>query len=799
MRRPSIACRQAVQSLQSPRLQHIWISDELLSSTLHQFFPSPCPHQKRHGSHVPGPLEARRRAAKRRMTVSANFYPQDIFPSSFNLGALFGFRSNPNQPSWRYEPPSPRIATEPLSPAWDITVPQPTPDPPNQTPAPPTSPNSSLREAAYSFPQSLAHLFGEPGTSARDGVKLEETTRTIVAEEPMQTINVESNTCFETFRARITVANKLADAKKHIFLAMAFQECCPAPSNVWVYTALAIRHLLELGWDPKPILEQDSISSLSAPLVYSGVARDLLLCLKEVLVRYPHCSKDIYQVHLKLAQSNIMARRSYTKHDDSMLLMLVRDLWHTAHMQSSKYEDSTIHLLCSVVSKVRCRFRRRQLHSILSNITQMEQNINHLIIRNAWDDSERINCGAHVLSCLPGKLLFSHIPTITLNFAKAATRQAHKPNPKSHRRIRNWLQVLDQLDLIRAPRARSSLNMAITWLAKHSFAHRSIDEDRTQILVSALRLKASRAGALDRASKEKVEHILHNFELQAEHSDTTPDALFGMLMSELQKQKLPHEPLARMIIDLLVRHGGLKDIFAFLQALHRLGLTMANTKSIHKLLKRKAATIRRSSVVTQKARQQRAYILQISQKIVKVLSRISSVSKHLKPELNSLQAEQQFRHILDRAQADHALPLQYRNININISPTERVYLIHQLAHQYSLDNTRSQRDAWRAIFYHYKHLEQHSLPIGPLFTKAVTRISITRPLSENRFVSAKRLIWVCQLVARVEGEEVAQKIETNFWHWRGDLIRYSKGVFVGGGGDTRDRVRVGRMKALGLI
>jgi hypothetical protein len=39
------------------------------------------------------------------MTVSANFYPQDSFPSSFNLGALFGFRSNP-QPSWRYEPPS---------------------------------------------------------------------------------------------------------------------------------------------------------------------------------------------------------------------------------------------------------------------------------------------------------------------------------------------------------------------------------------------------------------------------------------------------------------------------------------------------------------------------------------------------------------------------------------------------------------------------------------------------------------------------------------------------------------------
>jgi hypothetical protein len=39
------------------------------------------------------------------MTVSAGFYPTDVFPPSFNLGALFGFRASP-QPSWRYEPPS---------------------------------------------------------------------------------------------------------------------------------------------------------------------------------------------------------------------------------------------------------------------------------------------------------------------------------------------------------------------------------------------------------------------------------------------------------------------------------------------------------------------------------------------------------------------------------------------------------------------------------------------------------------------------------------------------------------------
>lgn len=112
--RPPIACRGAAQTLQSSPSQHIWISDQFLSSTLHRFLRTTCPHQKRHGSHVPGPLEARRRAAKRRMTASANFYPQESFPSSFDLSALFGFRSK-TQPSWRYEPPTPRADPEPLA------------------------------------------------------------------------------------------------------------------------------------------------------------------------------------------------------------------------------------------------------------------------------------------------------------------------------------------------------------------------------------------------------------------------------------------------------------------------------------------------------------------------------------------------------------------------------------------------------------------------------------------------------------------------------------------------------------
>jgi predicted RNA binding protein YcfA (HicA-like mRNA interferase family) len=103
------------------------------------------------------------------------------------------------------------------------------------------------------------------------------------------------------------------------------------------------------------------------------------------------------------------------------------------------------------------------------------------------------------------------------------------------------------------------------------------------------------------------------------------------------------------------------------------------------------------------------------------------------------------------------------------------------------------------MYYLYKYLQTYSLPMGPLFSKAIVRISIVRPLSENQFVSARRLIWVCHVVARVEGEDVVRKLEKDFWEWRGDLIKHAKSVYVGVGGHPQDKAHIGTMKRLGLI
>lgn len=57
----------------SQRARHVWISDALLKETFNRF----C-HHKRYGSNVPGPLEAQRRATKRKNTSLASPTPAGI-------------------------------------------------------------------------------------------------------------------------------------------------------------------------------------------------------------------------------------------------------------------------------------------------------------------------------------------------------------------------------------------------------------------------------------------------------------------------------------------------------------------------------------------------------------------------------------------------------------------------------------------------------------------------------------------------------------------------------------------------
>lgn len=102
-------CRSATTAAQS-----LWVSDSLLSEAFHRFVRvSQAEKQhRRHGSNIPGPLEARRRLARRRMGMTTLGTGSGVAPTDGEVGVLFGFGNLRGPPigsefekGWKYQAP----------------------------------------------------------------------------------------------------------------------------------------------------------------------------------------------------------------------------------------------------------------------------------------------------------------------------------------------------------------------------------------------------------------------------------------------------------------------------------------------------------------------------------------------------------------------------------------------------------------------------------------------------------------------------------------------------------------------
>ncbi|KAK5172935.1 uncharacterized protein LTR77_003057 [Saxophila tyrrhenica] len=95
-------------------LQHVWVTDEILAQAFHRIARVSHAH-RRHGSNVPGPLEARRRSSKRRMGMESIGHGAGPPPGA-DFGSLFGLgRATPPpdfERGWKWEAPIPRPLRE---------------------------------------------------------------------------------------------------------------------------------------------------------------------------------------------------------------------------------------------------------------------------------------------------------------------------------------------------------------------------------------------------------------------------------------------------------------------------------------------------------------------------------------------------------------------------------------------------------------------------------------------------------------------------------------------------------------
>lgn len=615
---------------------------------------------------------------------------------------------------------------------------------------------------------------------------------------------VDIGSCYQTFKARLLDASK-AGSDRRKSLIDAFHASCPAHPDAWIYNTKVLDHLAEIEWDPAPILSGRHMQSFAVPPIHALESAQMLDITGRILALFPHRVHYVHTLCVRMVEAALEAAEPLSTLRSNTLHGLVRLLWSTARLSRGNVKEPARQLLCAIANQAWGPVVDTLLRTICSDATKAEHHIRRLV-EQASMSSASFTAAEHVLGCIPGSRLSAWVPSITSTFARAVSKTSLSLNYASIQQMEHWLQLLQRVDIESGGHERSLLDNAIDSIARHTLARPKPCHFQARIILTALILKIFQPD-----NHEDVKALRMLQIVQSSTSSTLDDKVsfvdtVGSFLSRMRTAHLPYQPLAEAMLDTFAIHANPALVLQLSTVLEARRLTVSDTQVLREVIAGHISQLRvagdRLAAIQQ---DHNAFVMRTCERILQVLHRIRATTTTPTTNvdalsvLDELQSQRQFQHILGRAADCHALPLAYRNVSADVPAEQRVNLIHQIAHQHSTDNTRTCREAGRAMYYLYRYLRQNSLPIGPLFTKAVVRVYIVRPLSENRFVSARRLIWVCHLVADVEGEDVAKKIESAFWDWRGDLIKHSKDVYVAVGGDRHVKAHIGTMKRLGLI
>lgn len=599
----------------------------------------------------------------------------------------------------------------------------------------------------------------------------------------------EFEKCLEAFKATLATAQA-----GHRELGDVFVQHLPSAPSLWRYYAAVLEHLGQLGHDRKPFLARLLHSNgdlLRKTNAFEGASD----CAKfmEQLGSVSELQKVRDNILDIIAQMVLQAKNSTTEAHDVVILRLIE---HTGRNMSLKGRHRLLSAVLkrsyALASKLRQSPDKQLLLAHLAHPNRAQDVISSTV-RSIAQASCDIATAERALFYMPHQHLLWLISRVTPRLANLRTSRRESTG-STMRKSRSdvaqnldvWLQLLHRVDtkaktngaFLHAATASLARALGTVWSKKHAA------RVQQEYLIKALLLRLGIDADIPLTMNEPRQfHVL-----------------FGDVLLQLRTQPTDHTALLDLALPLITEHAGSIGLLRCLQTMEELGLPLSTHVDFDSLVANEIAMLQDSTAaLSQKQLQNRALIMQSCEKLLNTLDRMGHTLQARMVEVAALSGNRQFTNVLLHAKTTSALPLAFRDASTSLSLLDRVGLVHQLAVHYSQDTTRTQRATWRSIYYLYTYMKAHSLPVGPLFTKAVVQASITRPQAENQFVSARRLIWVCHLVARVEGDAAAARVEDQYWKWRGRLIGQSKRIYVGVGGNKHSKAHVGTLKRLRLI
>jgi len=713
------------------------------------------------------------------MTASAGFYPQDNPPPLFNFGALFGL-SPKSQTSYVYKPPSLRKQS-PLDSSTQTLDHVPNDESRDSI----TDGSSAEQNTTRYLPPAYANVT-EAWNKHTESAVTKHNACKVQAADVLSVGGQDFEDCLEAFKAGLATAkDSQAD------LDGVFMQHLPSTPLLWRYYAATLQHVCHQGHNPEPVLRcllQDNGHLLRRTSPFENVSHCAEFTERLGVIAQTDDAHGIFEM---LALMAVDADNSATEAHDLVILRLIE---HTSRHESLSLARKRSHALAS-------KLRPSTDNKLLISHFPYGKNVQHVIlstVRRVSEASCDFASAERALFYMPRQQLLGLVPKITSSFVnlrkdgsgkdrwESASSSINQRRLDIARDLDVWLQLLHRLDT-RASDNGVLLETAMIPLAK---ALGGLWFNQRAVLVlqdfffRALLLRLN---------------IHADIPLTTEKSRRV-QALFADVLLQMKAGSTEYTALLDLALPLIAQYAGLPILVRCIRTMEELRLPLSTQMDFNSFLADQTAKLKDlTPTLSESEVQNRALALQSCEKLVSALNRMGHTLPARMEEIATLSGLRQFTNLLLLAKKNSALPIAIRDASTDLPLLERVGLIHQLAYHYSQDTTRTQRQIWRSIYYMYRHLRANLLPVGPLLTKAIVQASITRPLAENQFVSARRLIWVCHLVASVEGDEAAARIENEFWKRRGTLMGHTKRKYVGVGGNKQSKAHIGTMNRLQLL
>ena len=130
--------------------------------------------------------------------------------------------------------------------------------------------------------------------------------------------------------------------------------------------------------------------------------------------------------------------------------------------------------------------------------------------------------------------------------------------------------------------------------------------------------------------------------------------------------------------------------------------------------------------------------------------------------------------LLNRPDYAGALPVNMRSVPTNSLSKERIELVHHVAYAIAKSPLLTSRMAFRQVCGCLNFLRDRGAPLSSLMSRALVHAGVTRPLRDGAWLSTQKFQWILPFVRRLEGDEVADCLDEAAFALRSENFELAK-------------------------